>query len=460
MKQSDLENILDSLTLDSSACEYWDARIEDVNKTNITFEDLEVTNCAVKPSRGAFLRVFERGFWFYKATTDVADLQTALNELAAQAKSHRFEDPKTADTPYNTSAEESRIIAYEDVRVDHVGLDKKKSVCESYFDIIKEYPQIKKTRVTYADEYKFKTYRSSTGVRFSVDANHCGIAFGYTVAEGDGSFEDRYLTYGSSIEALEGNQEALASNIKESTRFIHAPDIAAGEYPVLMDSEVVGVFAHESFGHKSEADFMLGDENAKEAWKIGSTVGSECLSIYDDGSEKHTSGYCPIDDEGFPTQKTYLIKNGKLTGRLHNHTTARVFEEAPTGNARAMSFEYQPIVRMTNTCVEAGEQSVEELIAGVKDGIYAENFSHGSGLSTFTIAPRRCYLIKNGKIEEPVRVSVISGNVFETLSKIEGCSQNVNLQNSIHGGCGKGEQWPLPVGFGGPQVLVGKMVVS
>ena len=86
---------------------------------------------------------------------------------------------------------------------------------------------------------------------------------------------------------------------------------------------MTGLFAHESFGHKSEADFMLGDPEAMENWQLGTKIGSDCLSIVDTGDEKGTSGYCPIDDEGFPTQKTYLIKNGVLTSRLHSQYTAK-----------------------------------------------------------------------------------------------------------------------------------------
>jgi TldD protein len=227
-----------------------------------------------------------------------------------------------------------------------------------------------------------------------------------------------------------------------------------------MDSEVVGVFAHESFGHKSEADFMLGDENAKDNWKIGERVGNECLSIVDYGAQVGSSGYCPIDDEGTPVKKTYLINNGLLAGRLHSIATSQALDEEPTGNGRAKDFEFEPIVRMTNTYVEPGELTFEELISKVKLGIYALDMNHGSGLSTFTIAPRRCYMIRDGKIAEPVRVSVMSGSVFDALNMIEGCTKDFKLESMAFGGCGKMEQWPLPVGFGGPQVLISKLVVS
>ena len=164
--------------------------------------------------------------------------------------------------------------------------------------------------------------------------------------------------------------------------------------------------------------------------------------------------------KGFPAKKTYLIKNGILTGRLHSQQTAQLLDETPTGNGRSINFEFEPIVRMTNTYVEPGENTFEELIARVKFGIFSKDVIYGTGLSTFTIAPRKCYIIRDGKIAEPVRVSVISGSVFEALSQIEGCSKDSELFSSSINGCGKNDQFPLPVGFGGPKVLISKLFVS
>lgn len=205
---------------------------------------------------------------------------------------------------------------------------------------------------------------------------------------------------------------------------------------------------------------MMGDPEAVKAWQLGSMVGAPCLTIIDYGGQENTSGYCPIDDEGTPARKNYLIKNGVLTGRLHSTHTANVLGESPTSNARAMNFEYEPIVRMTSTYIENGNMTFDELLKRAEGGLYFYNFKHGSGGSTFTIAPLRAYFIRNGKLAEPVRVSVISGSVFETLKNIEACGDDFHLESSCFGGCGKMEQWPLPVADGGPSILVNEMQVS
>lgn len=134
-----------------------------------------------------------------------------------------------------------------------------------------------------------------------------------------------------------------------------------------------------------------------------------------------------FDDEGTKSTKTYLIKDGILSGRLHSSLTADSLKEEVTGNARALNFEFEPIVRMTTTYIVAGEKSKEELISEIKEGILIEDIKHGSGMSTFTIAPSVAYMIRDGKISEPVNISVVSGNVMETLHEIDGISKEIEI---------------------------------
>lgn len=172
------------------------------------------------------------------------------------------------------------------------------------------------------------------------------------------------------------------------------------------------------------------------------------------------SGFVPFDDEGTKSRKTYLIKNGILAGRLHSTTTAESLNEDLTGNARAINFEFEPIVRMTNTYIEPGDKTKEELISEVKLGILVEDVNHGTGMSTFTIAPNISYMIRDGKIAEPVNISVITGDVMETLYEIDGISKELEILTFALGGCGKMEQFPLPVGIGGPYIRVKNLNVQ
>ena len=112
---------------------------------------------------------------------------------------------------------------------------------------------------------------------------------------------------------------------------------------------------------------------------------------------------------------------------------------------------------MTNTMFEAGSTTKAELFAAVDDGYFIETVRHGSGMSTFTIAPGLCWRIRDGELHEPVRIAVMTGTVFETMGEIDGLSDEVEVPFLVGGGCGKMEQWPLSVGFGGPHVRVRRM---
>jgi TldD protein len=140
--------------------------------------------------------------------------------------------------------------------------------------------------------------------------------------------------------------------------------------------------------------------------------------------------------------------------------TAATLGEQPTGNARAVNFEYEPIVRMTTTYISPGELTFDELLEGIETGIYVSSLNHGSGMSTFTLAPNQAFMIRSGRIAEPVRISVISGSVFQTLKEIEGITRDWKILSFSLGGCGKMEQYPLPVGFGGPYVRVRSLNVQ
>ena len=459
-----LEQVIKSIQIPKDTCEYWDARLESTSSSEIQYKDFELASCQKKPSVGAFLRVYEKGLWFYTSTTDLDTLSHQVVTLSRKAK--KYMEKRTPPTvpfhtllkPYNTKASKNRLIQFEETRMDRLPLTPKRHLCEGYFETLKSFPKLKGVKVAYRDDYKVKCFISSTGVQYAFDFNQCGLMIGYSVVDEYAPFNDFLNFYGKSLDSLKNLEPKICEYVKESHCFTRAKPINPGTYPVLLDSAAAGIFAHESFGHKSEADFM--DENTQKTWKIGKKVGNKCLSIVDHGGERGTSGYCPFDDEGFPTQKTYLIKKGILTGRLHSQQTSRILNEDPTGNGRAINFEFEPIVRMTNTYIEPGEKTLKEIISKVDLGIYAKDYRHGSGLSTFTIAPRKCYMIRQGKIAEPVRVSVLSGSVFETLGKIEDCTKGFRLESYAFGGCGKMDQPGLPVGFGGPEVLVSQMMVS
>ena len=147
--------------------------------------------------------------------------------------------------------------------------------------------------------------------------------------------------------------------------------------------------------------------------------------------------------------------------RMNGASSVTYPNEETTGNARAIDYDNIPIVRMTNTYIDKDpNMTKEELIKGVKYGIFIDTFKYGTGSSTFTIAPSMSYLIENGKITKPVNISVITGNVMKTLDEIDAVSNEIEFANSVGGGCGKNGQFGLQVGIGGPYIRIKKINVQ
>jgi TldD protein len=241
---------------------------------------------------------------------------------------------------------------------------------------------------------------------------------------------------------------------------LSAPSVSGGQYSVVINPKLAGVFAHEAFGHLSESDFVYENERMKELMVLGSRLGSDEVTIIDDGNISGLRGTHKYDDEGVRTRKNYLIKDGILVGRLHSRETAAKMHEEPTGNARAIGYRHQPIVRMTNTYIEKGASSFEDMIRDIKLGLYAIDMVGGqTSMEMFTFSAAYGYMIRDGRIAELVRDVVLTGNVFETLMNIDMVGDTVEYPPA-GGGCGKGGQSPLPVGLGGPYVRIQNVVVG
>jgi TldD protein len=185
------------------------------------------------------------------------------------------------------------------------------------------------------------------------------------------------------------------------------------------------------------------------------------LNILDDGSLPGGLGTHRYDYEGVPTRKNYLIKNGILVGRLHSRETAAKMDEQPTGNARAVNFHHPPIVRMTKTYIDPGNDHYDEMIKDIKLGVLAVDAIGGETvMEMFTFSAAHGYMIRDGAIAELVRDVVLTGNVFETLLNIDRIGNQVVWYPAGPGGCGKSDQNPLRVGIGGPYVRIQNCMVG
>lgn len=437
---------------------YADVRTEDRSRTTITYKSGALEEMKTRVERRAFIRVYDGKMWYYSSVTDLAHLQKTLDGLydAATPNADIQNDPVVRRFERNRDT----LLSFADSSVRDIPSKDKQALLLSYLPLLSEDSCVTMPRGTYLDRNSLFRFRSSLGADITYDYQTCGLSFSCDMTEGEKKFSGHWQKGATRFDELKGLDDEIRAAMAEQTAFMrNSVPVTPGKYPVVLSPEAAGVFAHESFGHKSESDFMLSDETMRDEWQLGKTVGSPILSIAECGSVPGC-GYVPYDDEGTKARKNYLIKDGKLVGRLHNAQTAAVLDEPTTGNARAIDCTFEPIVRMTTTYIEGGDMDFDELIAPIKKGYFIKTIKHGSGMSTFTIAPSLAYEITDGKLGRPVQISVITGSVFETLGLIDGLTRDVKLLSFVTGGCGKMEQMGLPVGFGGPYVRVSSMNVQ
>lgn len=234
----------------------------------------------------------------------------------------------------------------------------------------------------------------------------------------------------------------------------------AGEMPVVLGAGSSGILLHEAIGHAFEADFNRKKESIFSD-KMGKEVAKPFVNIIDDGTVAFSRGSINVDDEGNPSQKTYMVKDGVLNSYLHDRLSAQYYEVDPTGNGRRQSFRYSPIPRMRNTYMEAGPHTKEEIIASVNNGVYVDSFTNGQvkiGAGDFTFYVKAGYLIENGKLTTPIKDINLIGNGPAALADITMVSDEFKMDSGSWT-CGKAGQG-VPAGMGMPCVKVAKLTVG
>ncbi|HEY9056136.1 MAG TPA: metalloprotease TldD, partial [Aurantimonas sp.] len=226
----------------------------------------------------------------------------------------------------------------------------------------------------------------------------------------------------------------------------------AGTFDIVLGCGWPGVMLHEAVGHGLEGDFNRKKTSAF-AGLMGSQVAAKGVTVVDDGTIAERRGSLTIDDEGTPTNRTVLIEDGKLVGYMQDRQNARLMGMAATGNGRRQSYAHSPMPRMTNTMMLEGPHTPQEIIASVKDGIYAVSFGGGQVDITsgkFVFGCTEAYRIRDGKVEEPVKGAMLIGNGPEAMHRVSMIGNDVALDTGI-GMCGKSGQG-VPVGVGQPHL--------
>jgi TldD protein len=253
---------------------------------------------------------------------------------------------------------------------------------------------------------------------------------------------------------------AVDQAVRQALVNLQSVPAPAGEMDVVLGPGWPGVMLHEAVGHGLEGDFNRKKTSAF-AGLMGQRVASEGVTVVDDGTIAARRGSLSLDDEGTPTNRTVLIENGILVGYMQDRQNARLMNMKPTGNGRRESFAHVPMPRMTNTYMLAGRHEPGEILASVKNGIYAVHFGGGqvditSGKYVFECT--EAYRIENGKVGAPIKGAMLIGNGPTDLHRIAMVGNDLELDPGI-GTCGKNGQG-VPVGVGQPTLRIDRITVG
>lgn len=448
-----LKRVLSGLAVD-----YADIRVEESETTRIGFRGQELDDIGRGFEKGGCLRVFHRGNWVVATFNTVDD---GLRELARELANQAAQMPAREGGLVALPAFEDAIRLPKEYDPQNVSLEEKHDLINHYNKILLGFEGIASTHCTYQDNHRFVYWFSSEDRYIEQEFAWAGFSCRAIARDGN-NIQDYGESLGKtlSFNAL-CNQEPMVGNVaKIALDLLKAEPVQAGVYTVVIDQRLAGVFAHEAFGHLSEADHIAENERLKQLMAIGTRYGVDELTIVDDASLPNEKGSFWYDDEGAVARRNELIKNGILAGHLHNRQSAYQMAEPVSGNGRAISYRFAPIVRMSNTFIEPRDKSLGELLDGIEHGLYLAGSRGGmTELETFTFSSQYAYLIENGKMTKMVRDATLSGNVFQTLRNIDGIGNDLILYGGL-GGCGKGGQSPLPVGLGAPHIRIRNVVIG
>jgi TldD protein len=440
------------------SADYIDVRFEEGDQTSVHYRRDRVEGVSSSSMHGGIVRACHKGGWGVTTFDALSDLQKAVDEATACARLVGTATTELAEVEGTPRDVEIYTTFKEDYR--GVGLDEKIDLVREYNDILIGHEGVESTDVMYRDGFRTVTFASSRGVSFSEERGGCAMSFSATARDGSllQTTSDAVRTK-DDFNVLRGQHALVDALGQRAADLLRAPPCPGGTFTVVLDPEMAGVFMHEAFGHLSEADHIYEDDKLRQLVYLGREVGPQELNVIDDGTLPDLPGTTAYDDEGTPPNKTYLIREGVLVGYMHTLETAGKMGCTPTGNARAGARGHPPLVRMTNTIIENGPRTRDNVFAGIDKGIYACGmFGGNTQLEMFSFSAAYGYLIENGKVGPMIRDVVLAGNVFQTLYSIDAIANDLTIPQR-GGMCGKGGQG-IAVSLGSPHIRIRDVVVG
>ena len=442
--------------LHNHGADYCEIRIEETDNTRLTYRGNSLDTIGQTSGLGGNVRAVTRGGWGFASFNSIDELKSKVFDATAQSKA--VGDSKTELSHVDPCVDV--VPAYIVNDPFRVPLAEKKRIMDHYKDLIWSVKGINSADIIYADTSRKTFFGSSDGSYIEQEQVHVISRISAQARDG-GDVQQAGFSLGSQgdFNLIRDLDDQVIAAAKRAVSLLDAKSLEGGERTVILDPVLAGVFVHEAFGHLSEGDNVYENEKLKDIMYMGRKFGGKHLNFTDGAAIPGLRGSFKYDDEGTLSTRTPVVREGELVGRLHSRQTAAKLGEQPTGNARAIGYNFPPIVRMTNTIIEQGEATFDDLIEGVADGVYVRNWYGGmTQHEMFTFSSGEAYMIRNGEIQEAVRPVMLTGNLFQTLNNLDGVGNDLGMNQG--GGCGKGGQSRLPVSNGSPHIRIQKCLIS
>ena len=445
--------------------DFMDVRAVEGEGTGIQLQDGRADKVGQHRGRGLGIRVLLNRAWGF-ASTDGYDRRIAFDCLETAVAMAKASSQRVGELGVIAQTEpvEDRVDASFEKDPRSVSLPDKMKLLSQYEQaaVAAGDGKLVNTIVSYGDAVGRTALCNTRGTFLETESVRTRIGASMTAQDGDvrqSGSEHRGRQCG--YELIDGltPEEVSVAAAKRAVALLKARRAPAGKFTVVFHPSITGLLTHEALGHNSEADLVLGGESILEG-KVGTQIASDCITIIDDGTLPGSWGTYPYDSEGTPSQRRVVIENGVLKGYLHSLETAAKMGVPPNGSARAQGYANRPVVRMSNTFIQPGTMSFEELLKDIDEGVYLKAGQWGYVLcekGQYTCSAGEAYLIRNGQLAEHLRDVCISGMTLETLRNADAVSRDFEME--MAGMCGKSGQG-MYVNAGGPHVRVRGIVVG
>ena len=435
--------------------EYADIRVKNSINNSLVLKDGKIDNIDTGINYAIGIRVLQNGAWGSAFTSEIDKVEEAAQNATTIANQLKSDVELTQTNP-----QEDIVKSKAKIKIEEITIEEKIETMQELHKIAL-IDQIQSTNISLSEAQSSDLIISSEGTNILSDNNRTVLSMNAVASNGE-VMQIGHKSLGG-VQGFEiinnADLESFATGISQKARsLLDAQTPPSGDFPVILDPELAGVFIHEALGHASEADIILQSDSILKD-KLGQKIGSDLVTVIDDASIETGFGYYPYDVEGTKSEKTTLVENGIFKSVLSSRETAsKVGNGESSGNARS-SVSNKPLVRMSNTYIKPGGSSFEELIEDLPNGIYLKGSRGGqvdTGKGIFQFNAVEAYNIENGELGTHLRDVSLSGTTLDLLNNITGVGSDFNLSVGF---CGKDGQ-TVPVGDGGPHIRVSRATVG